>query len=135
MFAIHCKSFLLAQDPNVPEGVTMIYVQNFTPIGPVAGGQGQPVMLQVGTAAISIELNEEQRAQLHAMTAPPEPVEEAETWAGEPHPEGLPEGRCGRVKRHASHTWSTGPASVWCDGLEPWAPTLEPTDEIPDATS
>lgn len=139
MFTISCEQFLLAKDDDAPEGVTMIYVQNFTPV-PVGRPDGQPGMLQIGTMAVALVLDEEKRQQLHELTAPPGVGSEV---VGDPRPEGAAWHRCGRLQEHPSHVWLQGNGEangdpervedlVWCDGRPPFA--SDGFDRSPDAT-
>lgn len=117
MFSISCEQFQLATDPEAPDGVTIVMVQNYTAV-PVADPRSPtPQRLPIATCSVVIVLNEAQRAELHAMTAPREVVAD-----GEPRPEsGVVDSRCGRLQSHPSHVYEAGGAMpYWCDGQPPF---------------
>lgn len=138
MFSIRCEQFMLQKEASPPTGpdgkpVSIIKVMNFTPL-PLQAADGSPMLIQMGTCMVEVVLDARERRQLIAML---EADELERATAGEPRPEGVAVGRCGRVARHESHTWRPDPNApshpdheLWCDGLV-WVEG----DALPEITS
>lgn len=141
MFTISCEQYLLDREEEAPDGVTIVYVDNFSPI-PVSdprlpGGKG---MLQIGTMRVQIVMSEAERAQMHELTAPRVAVQATD---GDPRPDGAEFVRCGRLQEHPSHVWlqAGGEAGddpervedlAWCDGRPQFADDSIPGINAPE---
>lgn len=144
MFTISCEQYLLDREEAAPDGVTIVYVSNFTPI-PVQDPRvpGGKALMQIGTMRVQIVMSEAERARMHELTAPRAVEQAAQSLEGDPRPAGTSWGRCGRVKDHPSHVWlmpggeaGDDPERVedlaWCDGRTPFSEDAIPGVDAPE---
>lgn len=143
MFTISCEQYLLDREEAAPNGVTIVYVNNFTPI-PVQDPRvpGGKALMQIGTMRVQIVMSEAERARMHELTAPRGSVD-GDLVEGDAQPDGAVLQRCGRIQPHPSHVWlqpsGEEPESaehvedlVWCDGRPPFADDAIPGINAPE---